>query len=121
MTQLTDRIAALEAKLKNLKARQQKDDSRKRTLESRRGRKADTRRKILIGAIVLTRLDQGRLPKQEVTAWLDQALTRSDDRELFGLPPLAGVVQPELQFVANAKPMSQESAFRRSPGKSSSD
>ena len=68
MTQLTERIAALEAKLKSLKSRQQKDDSRKRTLDSRRTRKADTRRKILIGAIVLARVDQGRLEKTDVTA-----------------------------------------------------
>ncbi len=87
MTQLSDRIAALEVKLKTLKARQQHDESRRRTLESRRSRKTDTRRKILIGAIVLARIDQGRLPKTEVCAWLHDALTRSDDRALFDLPP----------------------------------
>ncbi len=86
MTQLADLIAALEMKLKNLKARQLRDDSRRRTLESRRSRKADTRRKILIGAIVLARIEQGRLPKAEVSAWLDDALARPDDRALFGLP-----------------------------------
>jgi len=86
MTQLTDRIAALEMKLKTLKVREQHDESRRRTLESRRSRKADTRKKILIGAIVLARIEQGRLPKAEVNAWLDGALTRRDDRALFDLP-----------------------------------
>lgn len=86
MSQLADRIAALEMKLKTLKARQQHDESRMRTLESRRNRKADTRRKILIGAIVLARIEQGRLPKTEVSAWLNDALTRPDDRALFDLP-----------------------------------
>jgi len=86
MTQIADRIAALESKLKTLKARQQHDESRRRTLESRRNRKADTRRKILIGAIVLARIEQGRLPKTEVNAWLNDALARPEDRALFDLP-----------------------------------
>jgi hypothetical protein len=78
-------IAALEEKLRQLKAREQAIEARRRSLESRRQRKADTRRKILVGAIVLARVEQGRLPEAELRGWLDQALTREDDRALFGL------------------------------------
>ena len=80
MAQLNERIAALEEKLKHLRARQQKDDARKRSIDSRRTRKADTRRKILIGAVVLL-------------TWLDQALSLSDDRELFQLSRASTTVQ----------------------------
>lgn len=82
---LDERISSLEDKLKQLKVRQQRIDARKRALQSRRDRKEDTRRKILAGAVVLTRVAKGELPEAEFRAWLDAALTRSDDRALFGL------------------------------------
>jgi len=43
------------------------------------------RRKILVGAIVLAKIDQEVLPEKELRGWLDKALTRTDDRALFGL------------------------------------
>jgi hypothetical protein len=78
-------IAQLEAKLRQLKAREQAVEARRRTLESRRERKADTRRKILVGAIVLARVERGDLPEAELRQWLEAALTRVDDRALFGM------------------------------------
>ena len=59
MVKLDERISSLETKLKQLKTRQARVDARKRALASRRARKDDTRRKILVGAIVLTRVEQG--------------------------------------------------------------
>jgi hypothetical protein len=87
MPNLDERITSLETKLQQLKARQARIDARKRALLSRRARKDDTRRKILAGAIVLARVDQGLIPESEFRAWLDGALTRADDRALFELPP----------------------------------
>jgi hypothetical protein len=55
-------------------------------MEARRHRKEDTRRKILVGAIVLARVEHGRTQETELRAWLDEALTRPDDRALFDLP-----------------------------------
>jgi hypothetical protein len=81
----TDKIAQLEKKLRQLKAREQAVDARRRILESRRKRKDDTRRKILVGAIVLAKVEQGELDSNQLRRWLDQALTRVDDRGLFGL------------------------------------
>jgi hypothetical protein len=86
MPKIDDQIASLEGKLKQLKARQQQMAARQKAIETRRNRKAETRRKILAGAIVLARVEQGRLPETEFRAWMDEALTRADDRALFDLP-----------------------------------
>ena len=83
---LDERISGLEEKLKQLKTRQARLDARKRALASRQARKNDTRRKILLGATVMIRIDRGELDQATVNTWLDQSLTRADDRALFGLP-----------------------------------
>jgi hypothetical protein len=85
MPKLDDRIEALEAKLKQLKVRQQRIEARAKALASRQERRADTRRKILVGAVVLAKIDQGVFEASVLRGWLDGALTRPDDRALFGL------------------------------------
>jgi hypothetical protein len=80
------KIEELEAKLRQLKERQQAVEARRRTLESRRERKADTRRKILVGAIVLAKVEHGEMDRALLGQWLEQGLVREDDRRLFGLP-----------------------------------
>jgi hypothetical protein len=79
------KIAELEEKLRQLRAREQAVEARRRGLESRRARKADTRRKILVGAVVLARVERGEIAEAELRRWLDQGLTRDDDRALFAL------------------------------------
>jgi hypothetical protein len=69
----------------NRGAGEQAVEARRRTLESRRSCKADTRRKILVGAIVLARVERGEIAEAELRRWLDGAATRSDDRALFNL------------------------------------
>lgn len=86
MPKLTEQITTLEGRLKQLKAKQQRVEARRRSIEAKRTRKVDTRRKVLVGAIVLARIEQGRFPEAELHAWLDEALTRDDDRALFDLP-----------------------------------
>jgi hypothetical protein len=78
-------IAQLEERLRQLKAREQAVEARRRTLESRRERKADTRRKILVGAIVLAKVERGEIARADLVQWLEAALSREDDRSLFGL------------------------------------
>ena len=85
MAKLDERITGLEEKLKQLRTRQQRIEARKRALLSRRERAADTRRKILVGAIVLAKVEQGELDAGQLRGWLDAALTRADDRALFSL------------------------------------
>jgi hypothetical protein len=79
------RIEALSERLKRLQVQQSRADSRQRTMEARKARKEDTRRKVLAGSLVLTCLEDGRLSKSDFYAWLDQALDRPEDRALFGL------------------------------------
>jgi len=86
MPKLDDQISTLQEKLTQLKLRQQRLDARKRAIEALRERKAMTRRKILVGGIVLAKVEQGEIDGGQFRGWLDQALSRTDDRALFGLP-----------------------------------
>ena len=85
MNKLTERIVTLETKLEQLKVRRQRLEARKKALLSKRERAADTRRKILVGAIVLAKVEQGEFEQRTLRRWLDKALTRADDRALFDL------------------------------------
>lgn len=85
MAKIDERIATLQTRLQQLKAQQQRTAARQKSIESQRQRKADTRRKILIGSIVLARVEQGRFSETELRTWMDEGLTRSDDRALFDL------------------------------------
>lgn len=91
---LDERITTLKDKLKQLELRKQRIAARQRALQARRDRKQDTRRKILAGAVVLTRVAEGKLSEVEFRAWLDAALTRPDDRALFDLPSATGGGEP---------------------------
>ena len=84
---IQERIETLQERLKQLKVRQARVEARKRALSQRQERKNDTRRKILLGATVLARIDRGELDQATVNGWLDAAFTRADDRALFGLTP----------------------------------
>ena len=64
-----------------LKAQIQQAKAVERTLE----RKRDTRRKILIGAAVMARVDSGRWPKADLLEMMDGFLTRPNERDLFEL------------------------------------
>jgi large subunit ribosomal protein L7/L12 len=86
MSTIDERIAALEAKLKQERAKKQKVEARLRAIEQKRKRAEDTRRKILAGALVLELMEQDEQTKQRFLARLDKYLTRADDRALFGLP-----------------------------------
>ena len=86
MPKLDDQIATLQEKLTQLKLRQQRLDARKRAIEGLRERKAATRRKILVGGVVLAKGQEGEIDQEQFHGWLDQGLTRADDRALFGLP-----------------------------------
>jgi len=83
MGTIEERIAALEARLEQLKARKRQIEARKRSIEAKR----DTRRKILVGAVILAKVERGEYPRDKLLALLDASLTRPDDRALFDLPP----------------------------------
>lgn len=88
MAGIEDTIAALETKLKQAKARKQKIEAQKRAAERKVERSQDTRRKILVGAAILAKVERDEWPKDKLLAMLDATLTRTDDRALFDLPEL---------------------------------
>ena len=87
MPTITERIEKLEKRLKQEKALNQRIQARIRTAARKKERKEDTRKKILLGVMVLSMIDQGKITADIVKENLDDALTRDDDRALFGLPP----------------------------------
>ena len=80
-----ERIAALEAKLKQLKVVQQRKEARARGVEARRTRREEMRRKFLVGAVVLARVETGEIEESTLKQWMRPALTKPEDRQLFGL------------------------------------
>lgn len=85
MATIDERIAALETKLKQERAKKQKIEARLRAIEQKRKRAEDTRRKILAGALVLELMERDDATRQRFMQRLDSYLTRQDDRTLFGL------------------------------------
>ena len=117
MPKLDTQISTLEEKLKQLKLRQQRIEARRKSIESKRERKADTRRKILIGAIVQAKVKQKIMDEKLLRGWLDEALTRSDDRALIDLPPRAATPRSHSKAAPRLSPSPRDrrSALSRRP------
>jgi large subunit ribosomal protein L7/L12 len=77
------RLEVLEAKRNQLNARIQALLAR----EQAQHRKNDTRRKILIGGMVLKMAKSGEMPEIRLRQLLDKYLDAERDRVLFGLGP----------------------------------
>lgn len=103
MATVDERIAALETKLKQEKAKKQQIEARKRASESKRKRQDDTRRKVLVGAVILAKVESGEWPESRLRELLDKTLTRPHDRELFGLQDLGGAA-PNTPALAEGQP-----------------
>jgi len=82
-TDLATTIERLKEKLKAAEARKRAADQRARKLTTERLRKLDTRRKILVGALVLGAVERGDQEAARVLKRLTSTLTRADDRALF--------------------------------------
>ena len=85
MPKMDERIQAVEAKLKQPKVVQQRREARARTVEGRRIRREELGRKILAGAVVLAKVEDGSLEEALLKAWLRPAISKPEDRALFGL------------------------------------
>ena len=102
MTTKLDKLLQKEAQLK---AQIQLAKAAERTLEKKR----DTRRKILIGAAVMARVDSERWPKADLLDMMDGFLSRPNERDLFELDEAADALaqsdaQPkQKQMVAATK------------------
>jgi hypothetical protein len=80
-----ERIQALEQKLKQLKTLQQRREAKARSVALHRSRRDELRRKILVGAVVLAKVETKEFDEAILRGWMAAALTREDDRALFGL------------------------------------
>ena len=88
-----ERTAKLEAsieaqakKLAELKAKKAKIDARGRYKEKAEERKKETRRLVLLGAFLKSRMDANDETKTKTMAGLDSFLKRPEERALFNLP-----------------------------------
>lgn len=77
------RLEALEAKRKQLDAQIQALKAKEQT----QARKDDTRRKVLIGGVVLKMVKTGEMPEARLNQLLDKHLDAERDRKLFELGP----------------------------------
>jgi multidrug efflux pump subunit AcrA (membrane-fusion protein) len=80
-------IKRLEQRLKQLKIQKQRTQARAQVSAARKGRREELRRRILVGAVVLARVERGLLEESVMRGWLEEALARIDDRALFDLSP----------------------------------
>lgn len=90
---MTKRLDDLLKKREQLNAQIQKIRNR----ESEQQRKEDTRRKILLGALMMELMEKGELDRDKIMARLDGFLTREIDRKLFDLPVVAKKVEESEQ------------------------
>lgn len=86
MAAIDDKISKLEDQLKQAKLQRQKVEARKRAAAAKITRSQDTRKKILIGALILAKVERGDWSQEKLNEMLEKGLTRADDRALFGLP-----------------------------------
>ena len=85
MSTLDQRIKTLEEKLAQAKELRKQIEARQRAAAAKKRRADDTRRKILVGAAILAKVESSEWPEKKMLAMMDSALTRKDDRALFGL------------------------------------
>lgn len=76
---LTKKRDQINAQIQAIKAREQAQH-----------RKDDTRRKVLVGGVVLKMLKIGEMPQERLNQILDKHLEKEADRALFNLPPRTG-------------------------------
>ncbi len=79
---MSKRLEQLLKKREELSAQIQKIRARETTQK----RKEDTRRKILLGALMMEMMERGELDRDKIMKRLSEFLTREIDRKLFDFP-----------------------------------
>lgn len=85
MPSIDDTIESLQKRLEQAKARKREKEAAARAAQVKAERKADTRRKLLVGAMYLDVAQQDLAFQAQHQARLDAFLKRPADRALFGL------------------------------------
>ncbi len=79
---MSKKLDELLKKKEQLKARIQQEKNKL----SQQERKKDTRRKILLGSLMIHMMKTGELDEEKINQRLDEFLTKDIDRKLFTLP-----------------------------------
>jgi len=87
MERLTTKLNRLRAAQAKVKAEIQAAEARQRARQNKAKRAADTRRRILLGAWLLERMNKDETLRARLVAELDAWVTQPNDRALFGLEP----------------------------------
>lgn len=90
LAELNKQQARIEAELKQKRAAITRKKRQQLAKLTNQKRKEDTRRKVLIGAAILAKIEAGEWSRDKLTRLLDGYLKRDDDRALFDLPPVTG-------------------------------
>lgn len=76
LKKLEEQKRDIEAKMQQIRARQQASE-----------RKIDTRKKVLLGAYLMSKMEDDEAMRDEVLRDLDGFLVRENDRKVFGFLP----------------------------------
>jgi conjugal transfer/entry exclusion protein len=82
---IEEQIKKQQEKLTQLKAQKQAIEARVKASEAKKNRADDTRRRILIGAMVLDQWKTNPESEAKTKQALDKFLTKENDRKLFSL------------------------------------
>lgn len=82
---LDEKIKKQQERLKQLKAQKQALEAKEKKRIAEQQRKEDTRKKILLGAYLLKKMEESEANRQRILADLDEYLIEPRDRALFGL------------------------------------
>jgi large subunit ribosomal protein L7/L12 len=85
---IDERVEQAAKRLAELKAAKAKADARKKADAGKERRKLDNKKKILLGAYMLDRMERDDSFQAKVMPRLDKFLVRPADRSIFGLPPM---------------------------------
>ncbi len=84
------KIDKIQQQIQALKEQLKKEKSK----QNARQRKIDTRKKILLGAMLMHWVDNGQFNEADLLKGLDKFLVRNIDRALFDLPQISDSTQP---------------------------
>ena len=82
---VNDKIQKQQERLKQLKAQKLALEAKEKKRIAEQQRKEDTRKKILLGAYLLKKMEESEANRQRILADLDEYLIEPRDRALFGL------------------------------------
>ncbi len=104
MSSIDQRIEAIETKIRQLRLQKQQVEARKRAEQSKRQKTEELRRKILIGAAILDKVERGEWTEAKLRELMAQVLVKAEERALFGLLDLGDGLPLRLAKPNDAKP-----------------